>query len=325
MGQQEEQDRQKQAALAAEVEKAGFDTKKMPKKELETGEGPMFWYIRKLKLWRENGKDSMANKHEELRKRILAWRDAAAQRLRIAPADVLSEHVIVNMTYVKPTTLDALKGIGVRIVGAEELAALVTQAKSELFPDALEEAAGGASQDAAGAKRGAALQLPEGVWTPPKKWKGAVYKPGKGGAKPPWEVSYEKFSKGDMLQTIAMNQPSGKPVQASTVQGHVLTALTHGRPCDLQRLMKESKFGPVTEEEWTKMEEAFAERGADVDAEDTKTKDILCGILGEKVNREPATKSDADRAEEQKWYDRLRFFLALKRTGFASAKRQRVA
>jgi hypothetical protein len=35
---------------------------------------------------------------------------------------------------------------------------------------------------------------------------------------------------------IAMKQASGKPIQTSTVVGHVLGALTQGRPVDVRRL-----------------------------------------------------------------------------------------
>eukprot|EP00929_Paragymnodinium_shiwhaense_P001356 TRINITY_DN101584_c0_g1_i1.p1 TRINITY_DN101584_c0_g1~~TRINITY_DN101584_c0_g1_i1.p1 ORF type:complete len:903 (-),score=223.70 TRINITY_DN101584_c0_g1_i1:336-3044(-) len=324
--QQEELQRQKEAALAAEVQKAGFDVKKVPKKELESGEGPMFWYIRKLKHWRESGKESFANKHEELRKRIMAWRDASAQKLRMAPADVLSEHIIVNMTYVKPTTLEALRGIGVRIAGSEELVALITNAKTELFADVPDDTA--ASQQQSQISQ-TPLQLPAGVWTPPRKWAGAVYKPGKAGAKPPWEVSYDRFAKGDMVQTIAMQQPSGKPVQPSTVVGHLWTALSHGRALNLQLLFQQSEYGAITEADWSQLGEATATVGANLDAADFKAKEVLGGILGaDKVNREAAEKNEADKAAEARWYDRIRLYAALKRVGFEptlSAKRQRCA
>jgi hypothetical protein len=100
--QQEEEERQKAAARAKEIEQAGFKASDVPKKELEAGDGPMLWYIRKLKHWRESGQPSLvkqADNHEELHRRILAWRDAAAQRLGMAPADVLSEEVAVQITY----------------------------------------------------------------------------------------------------------------------------------------------------------------------------------------------------------------------------------
>lgn len=319
--QQEEEEHRRAAARTQEIAKAGFDPRGIPKREMDEDGGPMLWYIRKLSLWRESGKEHLqqqAEKHEELRKRILAWRAEKAQQLRMAPADVLAEHVTVSITYVKPTTLEALRSVGVRIVGAEELAALVASATQELFPKGRADEDNAINSPGKGAaKRSAPMRLPQGPWAPSAKWSGAIYKPGARGAKPPWEVSYERFSCGESLQAIAMQQPSKKPIQASTVCGHVLQALTHGRPVDLARLLVQADKSPPTDAEWTRMEEAAAERALNVDAEDFKAKDVLCGILGtEKVNREPSEKPAADKEQEAHWYDRIRLWEVLKRVRF---------
>eukprot|EP00930_Biecheleria_cincta_P039768 TRINITY_DN27305_c0_g2_i1.p1 TRINITY_DN27305_c0_g2~~TRINITY_DN27305_c0_g2_i1.p1 ORF type:complete len:919 (+),score=196.92 TRINITY_DN27305_c0_g2_i1:49-2805(+) len=336
--QQEEEERRKTEARAAEIEKAGFDIKRIPKKQLEDENDPLLWYIRKIQYLRNSGKDHLikqADNHEELRKRVIAWRDAAAQRLRMAPADVIPEHVTASIAYSKPTTVDALRAAGVRIVGAEELAALVATAKEELFPANMEEPGGttdAGEAEAGGTKRAASMKLPEGLWTP-KKWAGAVYKPGKAGAKPPWEVSYDRFVKGEGIQTIAIQQAKGKPIQATTVAGHLLTAIQQGKPLDLCRMVAEcGTDSPLPDEAaWNKMEQSVAESGIDVQSADFKAKDLLRAILGESVDKDFATKSDADKSQEATWYGRIRWFEAFKRGGLVptfgedepAAKRQR--
>jgi len=314
---QEEDQRQKAAATAKEIESAGLDPKSIPRKELEDGDGPTLWYIRKLRHWRESGKEALvkqAENHEELRRRVLEWRDQTAERLHMAPADVLAEHLSMSIAYVKPTSAEALIAVGVRIVGVEDLARLVAAAKDELFPR------GDAGEDAAGATQGegaAMMCLPPGSWTPPQQWEHAVYKQGKGGSKPPWEVSYDRWTAGESVQAIAMKQASGKAVQASTVGNHVMGALTYAKPVDLARLFREMDMCPPNESEWTRIEAAAAERKVDVFDALARAKEVLTGILGEaKVGRDPAQKSEADKEEERPWYDRIRIWEALKRARF---------
>merc|ERR1719313_2925135 len=103
----------------------------------------------------------------------------------MAPADVLSEAVAVQITYVKAATVEDLHKVGVRIVGVEELAALIVQAKDDLFPKSEVAEVYGASPGARIAPR----RLPEASWSD-QKWQNAIYKPSKQ-SKPPWEVSYE--------------------------------------------------------------------------------------------------------------------------------------
>lgn len=247
----------------------------------------------------------------------------------MAPVDVLSEAVAVNITYVKAATVDDLRQAGVRIVGVEELATLIAQAKNELFPK-LEEAE---EPSASPGTRCAPMRLPAVPWVG-QKWQNAIYKPGRGGAKPPWEVSYERWATGASINSIAMQQDKGKSVQPSTIVGHLLNALTFAKPLDLARLFREGEITPPNEAEWKRLEEAAAERGANVDSLEYKSKDVLGGVLGvEKVSREPAEKSDSDKEEEKRWYDKIRIWEALKRASFPAsfgddepeAKRQRVA
>ena len=52
--------------------------------------------------------------------------------------------------------------------------------------------------------------------------------------KPNWEVSYERFTSGEHVETIALTtQP--KAVQPATVFNHLLEALLHAKPLDYDR------------------------------------------------------------------------------------------
>jgi len=316
------------------LQKSGVDLTKIPEKELQEGAGETMsayrdWFNR-LNHLRERMPQKAANL-EEFLKRIIAWRDAAAQKLRMAPANVLPEHIAMKIAYVQATTVDSLKSVGVRIVGVEELAALMLAAKQELFPqeegDGEEEGTSGGSTE---------IEFPTKAWIAPVKWHNAIYKPNKKTGKAIWEEYYERWARGEELAAIALNPPSGKAVAVGTVYGHVLTALTFAKPVDLARLAAQCDAPPPNQKEWATIEEAAAARGVNPQAEDAKNKEVLCGILGEEnVGRDPTAKSEADRNKEALWYGRLKWWTALKRAGYpvkfagggqdAGAKRQKVA
>jgi len=328
--QQEEEERRKAEKRKEELEKAGVDTKKIPVKELESGEGAtvkayLDWN-RRISHWREQGKTELVQQNEELLKRIMAWRDNVAQKQRIAPAAVLSEPLLLSVAYSRTTSVDALRAAGVRIVGVEDLATLMQASLKELFPkkelDELEAAAAGVSVSAGTANENAPMRFPAGPWAPTMKWEKAVYKVSKAGKPPMWEEYYNRWARGEHCQAIAMNPPgTGKAVKTGTVFGHIMTALTFAKPVDLAKLAQQVESNSVpTKRAWEKIEEAAAVRGQNVDADDYRGKEVLCGILGaENVNREPASKSEADRALEEQWYARIRWWEALKRVRFQPA------
>jgi ATP-dependent DNA helicase RecQ/Werner syndrome ATP-dependent helicase len=338
--QQEQEEMRRTELKRQELVKGGVDLRKIPVNELERGEGKtidahLTWTRRLVRLRGTQGAAEKASKLEEFLSQILLWRDAVAQKLRMAPAAVLSEELVLNLAYSQPTSVDALKAAGVRIVNVDELATLMQTLTKELFPK--EGGGAGSSSTEVDGPRGssegsAAMLLPEGPWQAPMKWEKAVYKVGKNGQLPAWELYYNRWFQGDHPQAIAMNPPSGKAVQVGTVAGHVLTALTHGKVVHLQLLAKQCDLIVPNQEEWNQMEEGAAVRGQNVDADDFKAREVLCGILGpENVNMEPSEKSEQAKALEAKWYDRLRWWVPLRRVRFPvkfetandMAKRQR--
>jgi len=166
------------------------------------------------------------------------------------------------------------------------------------------------------------------------KWEKAIYKTGKGGVLPMWEQYYRRWSSGEHIQAVAMNPPNGKEVKTSTVQGHIITALTFGMPVDLGLLVQQMESHPPNQEEWKQIEEAAAVRRVNPDDTDFKAKEVLCGVLGpENVNVDPSQKSEAQKSQEEKWYALVRWWVALRRVRFeprfdsgeGDAKRQRTA
>jgi hypothetical protein len=204
--------------------------------------------------------------------------------------------------------LRVLTQAGVRIKGVEELAALML---THFPPAAAASAAGGQE----GGEDGGAMVLPEGVFAAKKAWMHAVYKVAKNGKLPAWESSYTRFNKGEHPQAIAVDQESGKAIQSSTVVGHILEALLHARPVDLRRLVETSGALLPTELEWQRLEEAVLGLGLDVEKTAmVSQKDIMLAASG-RADKAPDSKTAEDRAAEAVWYDRVRWFLFLKRAG----------
>ena len=69
----------------------------------------------------------------------------------------------------------------------------------------------------------------------------------------------KRFQCGETLAQIALTQPSGNPIQPSTVLGHLLTALTHGRHLNLSELQEQAVAAgcsPPSRDEWALLDSA---------------------------------------------------------------------
>lgn len=177
-------------------------------------------------------------------------------------------------------------------------------------------AAGGSSNGGAAEEGDAVMVLPSGVYQP-KPWALAVPPAGK---KPPaWEASHGRFhTGGESLEKIALTQENGKSIQPSTVLGHLLTALTQGRPLALDRLAHQAAAQnclPPTQSEWEQL--ASAEAGSAIDVAKTE-KLIMTDLL--KTFLPAAEKDFKERSDDEKavialWYGRLHWFTAMRRIG----------
>lgn len=305
--QQEEEARKKFQARLKVAEAQGVPLSKIPAHELREG-GEILaanesWYGR-LTRYRANGNHKKAEAFEEMLTRIIQWREATAIKLALAPA--------------QPTNVEALRSAGVRIVCDADLASLIESARRELFPDSAEDAG----------EEAVPMQLPQGPLTL-TKWRNAIYKPAKSG-KAVWEEYFDRFARGEDAGAIALQPPGGKSaVQLSTVLGHLLTALTFGKPLDIAKASQQCQSQPPSKSEWEKLEEAAAAKHINVD--EYKAKELLAAVLGEGVHREPALKAEEDKQRENHWYGLIRWWEALKRASYSpqfdgpALKRQRLA
>jgi ATP-dependent DNA helicase RecQ/Werner syndrome ATP-dependent helicase len=123
----EEAAAQKTKELREELRAGGVDVESIPEEELAAGKGEVLSaeknWLQKLKYLHEKN-PAKAARFEDLLKRIMDWRDAAAQRLGMAPGAVLQPHVAKQLAYTQPKEVKTLRAVGVRIAGVEQLAAM---------------------------------------------------------------------------------------------------------------------------------------------------------------------------------------------------------
>jgi hypothetical protein len=234
---------------------------------------------------------------------------------------VLPDHLAVKVAYTQASSVEALRAVGVRIRRVEDLAQLV--ASLAAGPDAGltagPTAGHGPELGSDGSPGMGPLALPD-VFRPSRPWAFASKKPPtKQGKTPKWEESWSRFQLGrEHVEAIAMTQPGGKPVLVSTVLGHLLQALTLGHPVDLARLAAADPTGVPSRAEWLAFDEAEAAEGVDVTTAEVALKPLARRVVGEAAfDAEP--KSDAQRAHEAAWYQKLRWWSHLKAAGWAPA------
>jgi superfamily II DNA helicase RecQ len=289
----------------------GIDLSVIPLGELQAGKGPIInvytSWINRLESLRRRGKDDVAQKYEELLKRIEEWRTLTSKQFGVAPHNVISGCVMRQIAYVQPTSVEALESIGVRIRTVNELASIMTKSVKELF--------NANSSLPSSSNNDLPMVFPENKKFKPKKpWLFA--KEGRGH----YRSSLERFQNGEMLEAIAMRRENGKSIQVFTVVTHVLTGLVLGEPINLKRLASPTVgvTPPPTEEEWTKIEIASRNAGIDViGTEKFQMKDLMPFIVGE----ENAAVDYKDRSESLQqvmstWYKKVRWWMCLRRAGF---------
>ena len=178
------------------------------------------------------------------------------------------------------------------------------------------------------------------VVTPVAPWMYAVYKPkvkkGCPPEPPPWEVSWIRFQqRGESVETIAMTQTGGTRavIQKSTVVGHLLEALMHGKPVDFARLrncggvsLGDGHLGLAAnplilpnEDEWRALEYASVTSVMDPRGEPSgfANKEVLKGVLGAAaVDKDRESKTEEEKAMESAWYFKIRVWTALKRAEY---------
>jgi hypothetical protein len=254
----EQKDEERRQRVLKDLEDAGVKVEQIPKEEVESGDGEV---IRAFSKWHGYlGRLQQAEnvqRHaqlEDLFGRIEKWRSDAAVRNEMAPAAVMAEHLMAAVSYAVSTMKPGLKvdrealvAAGVRSRELDSLVEALNFWIGEVQP-------GGAETVAVANDK--PMTFPEGdePFRPSKPWEHAVYKVVKKTGLASWESSHQRFLAGENPQTIAMSPANGRPIQVSTVIGHILDGLVQGRAVPLQRVAQFTS--PPTKHEWEQLQEA---------------------------------------------------------------------
>ena len=140
--QYEEEQQQQRDQRVKKLQAEGIDVAAIPQDELDTGSGAVLGahrqWVQRLKKRREEGSAAPGGAGEkpllQLLQRIETWRDAQSQHDGVAPAAVMSEHVMRKVAYTaERNSLDiqGLRDAGVRSAGAKALAATIAAWRTE--------------------------------------------------------------------------------------------------------------------------------------------------------------------------------------------------
>ena len=325
--------------MREKLQAAGYDMAAVPEAELEPGAertpvtNALLHWARTLDDWRTRGQMARAEAHEALHLTLREWRQSEAARLRMAPASVLADHLLLKVALVKPREADSLLALGARVTagGATAVIALISKWREEHAAAAEASQAssgtGGASSQAAGSSQartgGAAMVMPAGTYQPKARW--ALANPPAGKKPPNWEASWKRFGGGESLEKIALTQENGKPIQPSTVLNHLMSALLQGRPMELQRLAQQAaaaQCSPPSQEEWDMLTSAEAAAVVDVaKVEKVAQTDLLKAFLPE-AEKPYAERTEVEKEKLAAWYPKCTWFMAMRRVGLTPSFEQ---
>jgi ATP-dependent DNA helicase RecQ/Werner syndrome ATP-dependent helicase len=323
----EQEDEEKRQKILTQLQENGVKLDKVPLEEIETGDGEV---IRAYKKWnmyletlRKSGKHQWIPHLNQLFALLEKWRAETAVKYVVAPASVISEHILIAIAYTTATLPPGMKmesnsllAAGVR---SRETATLASELSNWI--DKFHRASTSEACIAKATDRKMVLTM----ITPSEPWQYAVYKPQKKTGLATWESSYIRFLNGDSVQAIAMSPINGRqPIQVTTVVGHILDALVHGRKVDLRQLGRYASL--PTESEWKRLQTAESVTRLDPTADPSSTgkygekftlTEFLRPIVGDRI----ADLKSAERSEEEKqlfsyWCERLRWYVAFRRAAF---------
>jgi len=120
----ETQEREKREAVLAKIKHSGVDLKTISKDELDVEDGEV---IRAYNYWLRYLERTMERNFErykqlvDLHNRIKNWRSKTAQSLKVAPNNIMPEHLVSQVAYVSATATgviddNILHDAGVRVV-----------------------------------------------------------------------------------------------------------------------------------------------------------------------------------------------------------------
>jgi hypothetical protein len=319
----EEERRQR---VLSDLTTKGLKLEKIPQEELEAGDGDVVrayakWYSH-LDGVKRAGREERFSKLEALLAAVEKWRAETAIKQRMAPASVLSEHVLVSIAYATATLApgmkldkDSIVAAGVRNREVDSLVGTLATWVDEAQPT---------RSSTEVDQIDALMILGETHSMGATPWPHAVYKPVKKTGVAVWEASYIRFMAGESPLTIAMSPEAGKkPIQVKTVVGHLLDAIVFGRNVDLRRLSAFMK--PPTKREWEALSAAELSTGIDVCGDPEKSgrngesfsmSDFLRPVVGDTLVYTPWVKrSYAENELFLNWCDLLKWYISLRRAG----------
>eukprot|EP00041_Stephanoeca_diplocostata_P029522 m.874384 g.874384 ORF g.874384 m.874384 type:complete len:929 (-) comp23574_c0_seq5:426-3212(-) len=297
---------------------SGVDLSTIPQTELTNGGvgGPNLdaeenW-IKLLARYREKGDIDREKNMKTLLQRIMTWREKQAVALRMAPAAVCTNALAKRLAYVMPTTVDGVRGVGLRVGALETLADTIEHALTEFgWRQA-------SASDPSTATEDQEMIFAVGKWSKP----GVAHRQVSATSSVAFEKSAARFQQGENIHAIAANPgvtKAGKakaPVQVSTILSHLLRAAEMGIPIDLARLKANLEGNstdlPPTQREWDQILSAVDESGVDVLDPTAPTKVLLEKVFpaGLKPKEEKTVEEDV---MTKTWYAKIRWFCALRR------------
>jgi len=230
----------------------------------------------------------------DLRDKLWAWRSYTAKNLRLAPSTVLSEELIIKIVYSRPTRLESLHEMGVRIAGAEMIIDIVAAWSKEHKIVEDTESDSGESEP---------ISFPPGLQRSTKHTAPMA-------SDAVWAKSLGRFMAGESIERIAMEQPK-RPLQPATIAKHILTALDNGHLVDLSRLAQQ--FRPPSRKIWKQL----SERDIDLDDPKVPIKPIMLSLLPSRFNADLPfqEKSEEQRGVEKELYSAISWYLSVERAG----------
>eukprot|EP00594_Rhizosolenia_setigera_P004227 CAMPEP_0178948180 /NCGR_PEP_ID=MMETSP0789-20121207/5326_1 /TAXON_ID=3005 /ORGANISM="Rhizosolenia setigera, Strain CCMP 1694" /LENGTH=1048 /DNA_ID=CAMNT_0020628511 /DNA_START=100 /DNA_END=3246 /DNA_ORIENTATION=- len=320
----EAQEEAKRQRMLEELQKEGVDLSQIPKKEIDKGVEDSD-VLRAYKKWtdylarlKKIGKEERLAELEDLQKRIETWRMRTAEKLRMAPASVMPDHLIVNIAYTSasshlPMEAESLRSVGLRSGGLDDLVMVLKQWALDTKKTTDDE------EGVTNKKKATPMYFSDDfVLEPAKGWEHAVYKQNKKTGLASWESSYDRFVKGgEHPQAIAIKPANGKPIQVATVINHILQGLLHGRPVPLGRLSKFAHNLP-TEEEWEELTKCEVESQINpVDDPKASMTTFLERIMGEEFTNGPKELRSAEDIEKfRKWISQVQFYFIFRRVDY---------
>lgn len=311
-----------------------IDPSSVPTEELtmET-EGDWLKWHRSLKRDRERGFSDRADAKEELLRRMLTWRDDTARQLELAPETILKESTARKVAYAQIYSVDSLLAVGIRIKGVENLSSIISTALIELKLSSGNNSNSTSSLENidAGDSKVFRMVFPDVSITAPiaaVKMSASMRKAAA------WEESFEKFSRGESVQSIAVSHPKG--LQVATVIGHIFDAFRYGRPVLMGRLATQALHAttcaPPDRVQWSTLEHAFAVSGMSLEDIAARMSGLLpfipevahlCTVLtGSTVQVQAQTQPAAlafdvaDQELKARWFGYIKWWLLLRNASY---------